>query len=166
MGRMLKVFVSGEAQEELGARYEVVDRYPAFVIVDASDDQAAELAANHLAEDITDQYAIPIGDALQSSIDASRPRITTRGTTAAHPDYKGARRLTPGPHHYLVQFIGPVKPEWLDAVREVEPTTRRSAGSPSCRSCAGRDTSLPRPGSRWPTPMSRRCREPSCCPTP
>jgi serine protease AprX len=116
---MLKVFVSGREQEDLAARYEVVEHYPAFVIVDASDEEADELAASCLVEDITDQYAIPLGGAVQSTIDVSRPRITTRGTTATHPDYKGARRLAPGPHHYLVQFAGPVKPEWLDAVRAV-----------------------------------------------
>ena len=90
---------------------------PAFVIVEVSEADAADLAANRLVEDITDQYAIPIGGDAPSTIDASVPRITTRGTTASHPDYKGAKRLAPGPHHYLVQFAGPMKPEWLDAVR-------------------------------------------------
>ena len=114
---MLKVFASGAEQNEIAARYAVVETYPAFVVVDVSDADATTLTADRLVEDITDQYAIPIGGAEPSMIDASVPRITTRGTTAAHPDYKGAKRLAPGPHHYLVQFAGPVKPEWLDAVR-------------------------------------------------
>lgn len=115
--RTVKVFVSGAEQNVLASRYEVIERYPAFVVVRASSAAADELATQQLVEDITDQYAIPLGGSAQTSIDVTKPRITARGTTAAHPDYKGARRLSSGPHHYLVQFIGPVKPEWLDAVR-------------------------------------------------
>ena len=118
MSRMLKVFVTGRGQDEVGAAYSIVERYPAFVIVDASDAQVAALTGSYLVEDVTDQYAIPLGGTIQSTLDVSTPRITTRGTTASHPDYKGAKRLGPGPHHYLVQFAGPVKPEWLAAVEE------------------------------------------------
>lgn len=114
--RIVKVFVSGKAQDALAAEYQVIERYPAFVVVEASTAQADRLATSELVEDITDQYAIPLGGDAQSTIDASRPRITVRGTTASHPDYQGARRLDDGPHHYLVQFVGPVKQEWLDAV--------------------------------------------------
>ena len=115
---MLKVFASGAEQNDVAARYQVVETYPAFVVVDVSEADANALAADHLVEDITDQYAIPLAGDASSTIDASLPRITARGTTAAHPDYKGSKRLTPGPHHYLVQFAGPVKPEWLDAVSD------------------------------------------------
>ncbi|HEX4980357.1 MAG TPA: S8 family serine peptidase, partial [Ilumatobacteraceae bacterium] len=118
MSRMLKVFASGAEQNEIAARYAVVETYPAFVVVDVSDADATALSADRLVEDITDQYAIPLGGDAASTIDASVPRITARGTTASHPDYKGSKRLAPGPHHYLVQFAGPVKPEWLDAVRD------------------------------------------------
>ncbi len=116
MDRILKVFVSGRQQDEFAERYEVVERYDAFVVVDASAVDAQAIGEHYLVEDITDQYAIPLGGEVNSSIDASVPRITARGTTAAHPIYAGAKRLPPGPHHYLVQFIGPVKPEWLAAV--------------------------------------------------
>ncbi len=115
---MLKVFASGAEQNDVAARYQVVETYPAFVVVDVSEADANALASGHLVEDITDQYAIPLAGDASSTINASLPRITARGTTAAHPDYKGSKRLTPGPHHYLVQFAGPVKPEWLDAVSD------------------------------------------------
>ena len=58
---MLKVFASGAGQNDVAARYPVVEAYPAFVIVDVSDADATALAADHLVEDITDQYAIPLG---------------------------------------------------------------------------------------------------------
>lgn len=114
--RIVKVFVSGKAQEALASQHQVIERYPAFVVVETSKAEADALAARELVEDITDQYAIPLGGDAQSMIDASRPRVTARGSTASHPAYRGARRIDDGPHHYLVQFVGPVKPEWLDAV--------------------------------------------------
>jgi subtilisin family serine protease len=118
MSRVLKVFVSGPQQDEVAAGdgVRVVQRYDAFVVVDADDEAARRLAAGRLVEDITDQYAIPLGGGLESTIDTSMPRITGAGRTRTHPAYAGQRRLPPGPHHYLVQFIGPIKPEWLQAV--------------------------------------------------
>jgi serine protease AprX len=115
--RVLKVFVAGAQQDELAERYNALARYDAFVVVDVPEADAREISDRFLVEDITDQYLIPLGGEVNVSIDASVPRITSRGTTVAHPAYTGAKRLAPGPHNYLVQFIGPIKPEWLDAVR-------------------------------------------------
>ncbi|MBK7622873.1 MAG: S8 family serine peptidase [Kineosporiaceae bacterium] len=115
---MLKVFVTGAQQDEVAARPGVhdVSRYQAFTVVEADDAVAADLNGQFLVEDITDQYAIPLGGRLGTTIDTSAPRITAAGRTRSHPAYTGARRLAPGPHHYLVQFVGPVKQEWLDQV--------------------------------------------------
>lgn len=118
MSRMLKVFVTGAQQDDVASRAGVSDisRYPAFTVVEAEDGAAADLSGQFLVEDITDQYAIPLGGQLATTIDTSAPRITAAGRTRTHPAYAGARRLAPGPHHYLVQFIGPIKSEWLDQV--------------------------------------------------
>ncbi|MBI4649934.1 S8 family serine peptidase, partial [Candidatus Desantisbacteria bacterium] len=35
----------------------------------------------------------------------------------AHPAYKGVKPSLSGRHHYLVQFTGPIKEEWLKAVK-------------------------------------------------
>jgi hypothetical protein len=115
---MLKVFVPGPQADALMASEGVreVARYDAFVVIEAEDEVAARVTAEHLVEDITDQYEIPLGGRLESTVDTSVPRITARGATRAHPAYAGRRRLPPGPHHYLVQFVGPVVQEWLDAV--------------------------------------------------
>ena len=110
------------------------------------------------------------------------PRITTRGTTARAPEYKGAKRLAPGPHHYLVQFVGPVKPEWLDAVREAggEVVDTYSgftvvvradddadrADRPAAGGAVGRSPADARPESTSPIPTRRRCPAPNCFPTP
>ncbi|HEX2785633.1 MAG TPA: S8 family serine peptidase [Ilumatobacteraceae bacterium] len=117
MSRILKVFATGAKADEVAALSTTAVRYDAFVVIETSDAQAKKLAADHLTEDITDQYAIPLGGEAQITINTEAPRITAMGAMAAHPAYKGAKRLSPGPHHYLVQFVGPVKPEWLDAVR-------------------------------------------------
>lgn len=118
MDRMLKVFATGRAQDELTSRYQVIEVYDAFVVLEVTEEQAQELSAQNLVEDLTGAYRIPLAGQAATAIDSSQPRITERGTTRAHPAYPGQRRLTPGPHHYLVQFIGPVKPEWLTAVGE------------------------------------------------
>ena len=118
MDRILKVFLSGQRQDEFAERHEVVARYDAFVVVRVAAADAQSIMRDFLVEDITDQYAISLGGQVTSSIDVSTPRITGRGTTVAHPAYPKAKRLVPGPHHYLVQFVGPVKPEWLETVRK------------------------------------------------
>jgi serine protease AprX len=76
------------------------------------------LGDRFLVEDITDQYAIRLGGVGGETIDTSVPRVTRRGATLPHPSYRRTRRLAPGSHHYLVQFVGPIKPEWQRAVEE------------------------------------------------
>jgi hypothetical protein len=118
MRHTLKVFVSGKQQDEVAALdgVVVVERYDAFVVVEVDEGSVAQVSSGRLVEDITAQYEIALGGASNITVDTSLPRLTAAGTTRRHPAYPGRRRLTPGPHHYLVQFIGPVKPEWLDAV--------------------------------------------------
>ena len=181
MERTAKIFCSPSDQAHLAATYDVVARYDAFAIVNVSKAQSARLARKYPVEDITDQYAIPLGGRRDGDDRRIVPRITTRGTTASHPDYKGAKRLAPGPHHYLVQFAGPVKPEWLDAVRDAggevvdtyagftvvvradDAQIAKIAQLPVVR-WAGH---LPPDdaGSRSPIPMRRRCRGRNCSPT-
>ncbi|MCK7496523.1 MAG: hypothetical protein MZW92_40650 [Comamonadaceae bacterium] len=40
------------------------------------------------------------------------------GKLRAHPAYRNVKRLAPGRHHYLVQFIGPIKSAWLKAIKK------------------------------------------------
>jgi subtilisin family serine protease len=105
--------VSGAEQQELPARVDVVERYDAFVLVRASPAAARRLERDHLVEDITDQYTIETGT---GPIDTSKPRIE-EGATHAHPAYQRGASLDPGPHHYLVQFVGPIKDSWLRGVK-------------------------------------------------
>lgn len=95
-----------------GAR--VLATYPAFLVADVDDTAVDAVRQGRLTEDITDQYVI---DDFDGGIDTSIPRITATGASQAHPKYRGAPILQPGPHHYLVQFVGPIKKAWLSAVR-------------------------------------------------
>jgi hypothetical protein len=103
MTKMLKVFCSGPEQKELAKQYRAVATYEAFAVIEATEEQAAQVAQRYPVEDITSQYAIQLEG---STIDTSRPRIDRTGKAAAHPAYKAAKPLRAGPHHYLVQFVG------------------------------------------------------------
>ncbi|UCF93797.1 MAG: S8 family serine peptidase [Desulfobacterales bacterium] len=115
MDRFIKVFCTGAEQDRLAANYRVIATYPGFALVEVAADQIADLARQYPLEDITDLYTLRVGE---RAIDTSQPRVDPKGKLRAHPAYQGVRRLAPGPHHYLVQFIGPIKEEWLKAIKK------------------------------------------------
>jgi hypothetical protein len=115
MTRILKIFGSGSDQVQPGADVKLVEQYPAFTIVEASEAAASDLGGRMLVEDITDQYHIE-HDGFQ--LDTSRPRIESSGAILSHPAYRGTEPLPAGPHHYIVQFIGPIKKEWRTALEK------------------------------------------------
>ncbi len=115
MESVLKVFVSGAEQDQLSERFSVIAKYPGFLLISLPSQNIAEITASFPTEDITKQYIIPAG---QRQLDTNIPRVDQKGKTRSHPDYKGVRKLSAGPHHYLVQFIGPIKKEWLKAVEK------------------------------------------------
>ena len=68
-----------------------------------------------MTEDITDQYRIKHG---RLDIDTSISRIDSSSKVLSHPAYDGSEKLSIGPHHYIVQFIGPIKEAWLSQLRK------------------------------------------------
>ena len=115
MDHVLKVFVSGDEQERLPNVKRVVERYDGFVLVEVAEGDVEELTRQYLVEDITPLYAI---QTRQRTISTSRPRIDRLGVRRPHAAYRGEKPPGPGPHHYLVQFLGPVKEVWLKGVRK------------------------------------------------
>jgi subtilisin-like proprotein convertase family protein/subtilisin family serine protease len=113
MERILKVFCSGSEQDRLAEEIPVLERYSGFLLTRLVEQDARDLAHRYPVEDITDQYQISVGE---RTIDTDLPRVEAGGRTRTHPDYKGERRLMAGAHHYLVQFLGPIKQEWLAGV--------------------------------------------------
>jgi serine protease AprX len=114
MSCMVKVFCTGSAQDRLAERYPVKERYDGFVLAEVPQKGLRQLSREYPVEDITDLYRIPVGKRL---INTSRPRFDAKGKLHLHPAYKEVKPLPPGPHHQLVQFIGPIKDAWLKAVR-------------------------------------------------
>jgi serine protease AprX len=114
MQKTLKVYANKQDAPAIAAVATIIEKYDAFLLVDASDAAAKSLARKFPVEDITAEYTLSFGG---RPIDTSKPRITASGATRPHEAYKGGERLAPGPHHYVVQFIGPIKQIWLRRVQ-------------------------------------------------
>ncbi|HEX7126983.1 MAG TPA: S8 family serine peptidase, partial [Thermodesulfobacteriota bacterium] len=93
--------------------------------LEVPDADLADLAARYPVEDLTDHFTLEIGG---RAVDTSRPRVDRAGRARAHPDLPRGRPLGRGPHHYVVQFIGPIKAPWLDAVRRAGGEPREPFG--------------------------------------
>ncbi len=124
MNQILKVFVSGDEQEKIPSG-KIIERYDGFVLLEASEAEAAELQRNYLCEDITSLYQI---QTRARTINTNRARIDKTGVVHPHAAYKTETRLASGLHHYLVQFIGPIKEKWLSGVRRAGGTLRSPFG--------------------------------------
>ena len=109
---IVKVIVdqADEASVLKGAR--LIERYDAFLLIETTPAAAREIARRHLVEDITAQYQLDLPNV---RINTSKPRVTA-ARVHPHPAFKG-ERVGPGAHHYVVQFVGPVKDRWLSQLR-------------------------------------------------
>lgn len=114
VNRIYKVFCSRDKQKKVIKGRDVVARYDSFVIVETTQADAKALRQSYPVEDITKQYVIRIGDTV---IDTSKHRIDETGRVRPHQAYKGVKHVSSGKHHYLVQFVGPVKASWLTGVK-------------------------------------------------
>lgn len=114
--RTIKVFCSKEDQEELSSSYKVIESYDSFILLKVSKATSEALTRKYPIEDITDQFIIRIGS---RKINTNLPRVDARGRVQPHTAYRGAKKLSPGKHHYLVQFIGPIKKNWLGRLKRI-----------------------------------------------
>ena len=116
MKHILKVFCSGADQDQLADQYQVIEAYEGFILIEVTEDQANQIAQRYPFEDISDLYRIRIGN---RTVDTSQPRMDVKGSLQKHPDYKGTKELSPGEHHHIVQFIGPIKEQWLAELKKL-----------------------------------------------
>ncbi len=123
MSRLAKVFCTGADQDQLADKYQVLERYEGFALTEVPEESMSQLSREYPIEDITDLYTLRVGE---RTIDTSRPRLDARGRLHSHPSYTGTPRLPAGRHHYLVQFIGPIKAGWLKAVQQAGGEVRAS----------------------------------------
>ena len=111
MARILKVFAYGKEQAQVGEYGTVFAKYDAFVLLEPARGKTALLMARFPVEDLTGQYELNLGPGLKVRMGPSGTAVPGRKTARA------TRAPSAGYHHYLVQFAGPVKPQWLGGVR-------------------------------------------------
>ncbi|MEI9974908.1 MAG: S8 family serine peptidase [Ignavibacteriota bacterium] len=120
---ILKVYANAEELPSVLQSAKLIEKYDAFVLVQASEAAAQELAKKFPLEDISDQYALQFGDRTLKT--TRQPATTAAKRTAA----KDSKKLSGGPHHYIVQFIGPIKQSWLAQVRKTGAKLREPTGN-------------------------------------
>jgi len=114
MNRIVKVFCTGADQTALAKAQRTLERYPGFLLIETPKKELAALAHKYPVEDITDLYTIHAGE---RAINTALPRVDAAGKRHPHLAYRDVKPLPPGKHHYLVQFIGPIKTAWLKEVK-------------------------------------------------
>src|SRR6266496_1402970 len=112
MARILKVFAQGPEQRSLADYGDVIARYDAFAIVEVARGKGVSLRSQFPCEDITAQYDLAFGGRRAAPPPGAAAKSVTK---RAGP----TRAPTPGYHHYLVQFVGPVKRGWLARITAV-----------------------------------------------
>ncbi len=115
MTKMLKIFCRGVEQDKLAELYPVIERYQGFLLTEVDEHVIDKLAREYPVEDITDQYILRLGG---QELDTNQPRLDVKGKLHGHPYYKSEKKLSPGFHHHLVQFIGPIKEQWLKKIKK------------------------------------------------
>jgi serine protease AprX len=113
MNKIAKIYCSKKDLTAVAPSASLIESYEAFQLVEISPAAFKRTANVTPVEDVTKLYRVKVGG---RSVDTNRPRYNTKGKMLAHPAYKNSRRLPKGPHHYLVQFVGPIKQAWLRQV--------------------------------------------------
>lgn len=97
------------------------------VLTTYADSMLVEVTAQQLERLTDDGYSIEVLDGIDE-IDVGGEIIDTSvsppSISTAAVGTRGVSAMDAVPHHYLVQFIGPIKDEWLQAVAEAGGTLR------------------------------------------
>jgi len=127
---ILKVFADKSQVDDVVENAKLIERYDAFVVVDVPPARARALARVYPIEDITDQYRVRVGGkSVNTLAGRGAPRSATRGLRSRARPKGEPSTLPPGPHHYVVQFVGPIKQSWLSRLRALGATLRSPFGS-------------------------------------
>ena len=118
---VLKVFAPRAERVALAGDGELIESYRAFVVMRVADAAVRRLSRRHPVEDISDQYRLPLGGGEVDPLSLqAAPARSRRAARAAAPDDAA--------HHYLVQFIGPVKKAWVSALKSAGAILRHPTG--------------------------------------
>ena len=117
----LKILVSGPEAKAMSQEPGFVAGYDAFVVRHVDEATARALGRLYPVEDISDQYRVRLGGAEVDPLSPPVPATTARTRARAA---SVAAVVDDSPHHHLVQFIGPIKSEWLTALKKAGATLR------------------------------------------
>ena len=81
MPKILKVYANKEDVAAIRATGKVIEKYDAFLLVEADEKEASALTRKYPVKDITAQYELKFGG---RTVDTSQPRITAVGATRPH----------------------------------------------------------------------------------
>ena len=98
---------------------EILTEYEDYVLAQATQAEMAALQANG--------YEVEIYEAAPAT---STVRGVGFAASAPTPQGPPPAEFGPGPHHYVVEFVGPVKSEWL---AEIEAHGGRGTGTDAAR---------------------------------
>lgn len=131
MQRIAKIYCRKEELHSVAPGANVLENYDAFQLIEGSSATLKKASTKVPVEDITALYKIRAGG---RTIEAGRRPVTAsaRAKVPSHSDYPGGPRLPRGPHHYIVQFIGPIKESWLRAVKKAGGIYRSPLGDFGC----------------------------------
>jgi serine protease AprX len=115
MNRTAKIYCTRKELARFAPSASLIESYDAFQLVEITSAALKKATAVVPVEDVTDLYRIDAGG---RRIDTRKPRYNKKGKLQSHPSYKNVAKLQKGPHHYLVQFIGPIKQAWISAVKK------------------------------------------------
>ena len=130
---ILKVFAPKAQVAEVLQHARLIERYDAFVVVEASGGEARALARKYPTEDITAQYRLQLAGRQINTLTAQGAAagagaLATAARAPAPAKPWRADALRPGPHHYIVQFVGPIKRQWLTELRATGAKLREPYG--------------------------------------
>jgi subtilisin family serine protease len=112
---ILKVFVDKSHAADVLASTSLIQRYDAFTVVEASEERARSIRKKFPVEDISADYQLPIGGRTINTL-VWRSSAKRAGLLKS---VESKSEVIERPHHYVVQFIAPIKQNWLARIRRL-----------------------------------------------
>jgi len=111
---LLKTF---EQEKVVGKVDKILENYDNFVLVEITDNQIRSLENEGIKVVVKNE--IENIQLINKNINTTKPRHVKKGAIKSHLAYE--HTIDPGPdiHHYLVQFIGPIKEEWKEEIKKL-----------------------------------------------
>ncbi len=111
------ILLKREEQEKIKNKVtRILENYDNFVLVEVTDEQIQSLKNEGFKVVVRNEIEnIQLGTV---TINTTQPRYDEKGIWS-HPAYEHIKDPGKGKHHYIVQFIGPIKDEWKMKIQEL-----------------------------------------------